>query len=57
MSEAGFGGAHIGESRNSSAEREFTALAKFLRANGFHDAARMADGLQDFCRSILEDDF
>ena len=57
MSEARYGASHIGESRNSSAMREFEALSKFLRESGYHDAAMMTDGLQDFMRSILQEDF
>lgn len=57
MQEASFGTPRAGESRNTSALRELEALAKFLRANGYHDAAIMTDALQDFCRDLLNEDF
>lgn len=57
MQESGFGASHIGESRNTSALRELEALANFLVANGYYDAAAIVYGLEDFMRDMMQEDF
>lgn len=57
LQDAGFRAAHIGESRNASALRELEALSRFLRDKGYHDAAEMTDGLQDFMRGMMQEGF
>ncbi len=45
LQEAGVGVVHIGESRSTASVREFRALSRFLRANGFYETAIVVDSL------------